>query len=51
MYRDLQQGLPIEADQIIGDLLARAQRAGLVTPLIAAAYAHLAVYQNRLKTA
>ncbi len=26
MYRDLQKGGPIEADQIIGDLLARAER-------------------------
>jgi 2-dehydropantoate 2-reductase len=48
MYRDLQQGLPVEADQIIGDLLARGQKAGVPTPLIAAAYAHLAVYQARL---
>ncbi len=49
MYRDMQQGLPVEADQIIGDLLVRAQKAGLATPLIAAAYANLVVYQNRVK--
>ncbi len=47
MYRDLQQGSPIEADQIIGDLLARAQRAEAPTPLLAAAYTHLSIYQRR----
>ncbi len=48
MYRDLQNGNPIEADQIIGDLLIRARQAGVATPLLAAAYASLCVYQNRL---
>jgi 2-dehydropantoate 2-reductase len=48
MYRDLQQNRPIEAEQIIGDLLARGRKAGVATPLIAAAYTHLAVYQNRI---
>lgn len=51
MYRDLEQGHPIEADQIVGDLLARAARAGIATPLLAASYANLSVYQNRLKAA
>jgi 2-dehydropantoate 2-reductase len=49
MYRDLQQGSPIEADQIIGDLLARGRRAGIATPLVAAAYANLAIYQARAR--
>lgn len=48
MYRDLQQGSPIEADQIIGDLLARGGTAGIATPLLATAYAHLSVYQRRI---
>ena len=48
MYRDLQKGAPIEADQIVGDLLARAQKANVATQLLATAYAHLCVYQNRL---
>jgi 2-dehydropantoate 2-reductase len=48
MFRDLQQGSPIEADQIIGDLLARGAEAGIATPLLAVAYAHLSVYQRRL---
>jgi 2-dehydropantoate 2-reductase len=48
MYRDLQKGGKIEADQIVGDLLLRGQKAGLSTPLLAAAYTNLSVYQNRL---
>jgi 2-dehydropantoate 2-reductase len=48
MYRDLQQNLPVEAEQIIGDLLARARAAGVATPLIAATYTQLGVYQARL---
>jgi 2-dehydropantoate 2-reductase len=48
MYRDLQQGAPIEADQIIGDLLVRGRAAGIDTPLLALAATHLAVYQRRL---
>ncbi len=48
MYRDLQNGAPIEADRIIGDLLARARQANVPAPLLAAAYTHLAIYQNRL---
>jgi 2-dehydropantoate 2-reductase len=51
LYRDLQEGNPIEADQILGDLLKRGAKAGLHTPLLSAAYAHLCVYQNRLAAA
>jgi 2-dehydropantoate 2-reductase len=49
MFRDLQRGARIEADHIVGDLLARGRRAGVATPLLGAAYTHLSVYQNRLK--
>ena len=48
MYRDLTAGNAVEADQIVGDLLDRGRKAGLDTPLLAAAYTHLCVYQNRL---
>jgi len=48
MYRDLESGSRVEADQIIGDLLARASTAGVGTPLLTATYAHLSVYQNQL---
>lgn len=45
MYRDLHRGAPVEADEILGDLLARAEAAGLDTPLLLAAAAHLETYQ------
>lgn len=48
MYRDLTQGYEIEADQVIGDLLVRGARSGVVTPLLNAVYVNLQVYlQNR----
>jgi 2-dehydropantoate 2-reductase len=40
-------GNDVEADQIIGDLLARARGFGLPTPLLATSYAQLKVYQAR----
>jgi 2-dehydropantoate 2-reductase len=51
MYRDLQQGSPVEAEQILGDLLIRGQRASIDTPLLAAAYSYLCVYQARRRAA
>jgi 2-dehydropantoate 2-reductase len=48
MYRDLVKGGPVEADQILGDLLARGRRLGVPAPLVATAFAHLSVYQNRV---
>jgi 2-dehydropantoate 2-reductase len=44
MYRDLQKGAPVEADQILGDLLARGDAHGVETPLVRAAYVQLSVY-------
>lgn len=44
MYRDLTQGFNIEADQVIGDLLLRAKRTGLATPLLNAVDVNLQVY-------
>src|SRR5580658_6820576 len=51
LYRNRQAGNPVEADQILGDLLQRGTKAGLRSPLISAAYTHLCVYQNRLAAA
>ena len=48
MYRDLQRGVPIEADQIIGDLVERARLGGIDAPLLATIYTHLCVYQRRV---
>jgi 2-dehydropantoate 2-reductase len=47
MYRDLQKGNPVEVDQILGDLLARARGFGVATPLLATAFAALRVYHQR----
>ena len=51
MYRDLQAGNAVEAEQIVGDLLARGKKAGLDLPLLGAAFTNLMVYQNRLSAA
>lgn len=48
MRRDLESGGRIEADHIVGDMLRRAETAGLAVPLLKAAYCHLQCYQNRL---
>jgi 2-dehydropantoate 2-reductase len=48
MYRDLQKGSPVEVEQILGDLLARGQNAGVSAPLLAAAVANLSIYQARV---
>jgi 2-dehydropantoate 2-reductase len=46
MYRDLQKGAAVEADQILGDLLARGDAHGVDAPLVRAAYVQLTVYAN-----
>jgi 2-dehydropantoate 2-reductase len=48
MYRDLQANAPVEAEQIVGDMLVRAGRHGLATPLLRAAFTQLSVYQASL---
>jgi 2-dehydropantoate 2-reductase len=48
MYRDLQRQRSVEVDHILGDLLARARQLGVPAPRLAAAFAHLRVYQQRL---
>jgi len=49
MYRDMMRGAPVEAEHILGDLLARAAAHGVRAPLLTAAYAQLCVYQNNRK--
>jgi 2-dehydropantoate 2-reductase len=46
MYRDLQQGRPVEVDQILGDLLTRARAHGVPAPLLTAAFINLSIYQS-----
>lgn len=48
MYRDLVAGRPIEAEQIVGDLLTRAGKKGINAPLLRMAYASLQIYQSTL---
>jgi 2-dehydropantoate 2-reductase len=50
MLRDLEAGLPIEADQIVGDLLrmrSAAHGSGRGPSLLATAYTHLKSYETR----
>jgi 2-dehydropantoate 2-reductase len=49
MYRDLLNGLPVEADHIIGDLIARGASLGVSAPLLQAAYVQLSIYQRGLE--
>jgi 2-dehydropantoate 2-reductase len=44
MLRDIQGGKPIEADHIVGDMLARARTAGRPATMLRVAYAHLQAY-------
>ena len=48
MYRDLRNGAPVEADQILGDFIERGSARGVTTPLLKAAFVNLRVYQDRL---
>ncbi len=50
MYRDMSKGSPVEADQILGDLIERGRSFGVSTPLIEAAFISLHIYQARLPT-
>jgi 2-dehydropantoate 2-reductase len=49
MLRDLESGAPIEAHQILGDLLDHAHRDGLATPLLNIAHVHVRCYEERRK--
>ena len=44
MLHDLEKGGMVEADHIVGDMIARAKKAGIATPNLRLAYAHLQVY-------
>jgi len=46
MMRDLEQGGPVEADHVVGDLIARAAPDAAL-PLLRIAYAHLKAYEHR----
>jgi 2-dehydropantoate 2-reductase len=45
MFRDVKAGFPVEADHIIGDLVARADAAKIPVPKLRTAYTHLKAYE------
>ena len=45
MLRDLEAGQRVEAAHIVGDMLHRAQAAGIAAPLLGAAWCHLQAYE------
>jgi 2-dehydropantoate 2-reductase len=45
MYRNLNAGLPVEVDTIIGDLIDRGRAVGVSSPLLQAAFVNLRIYQ------
>lgn len=47
MFRDIKAGLPIEADHVIGDLIARADAAKVPVPKLRIAYTHLKAYEKQ----
>ena len=49
MLRDLESGQQVEAEQIIGDMLARVRETGRNAPWLMAANVHLQVYQQSLQ--
>lgn len=46
MFRDVKAGAAVEADHVIGDLVARADAAKVPVPKLRAAYTHLKVYEK-----
>lgn len=48
MLRDIRANARIEADQIIGDLIRRAEAAALAVPLLRVVYTHLKAYESQL---
>lgn len=47
MLRDIERGGPTEGDHVLGDLVARADRLGVETPLLRVARCHVQVYDRR----
>ena len=47
MFRDIQAGLPVEADHVVGDLIARGDAAKVPVPRLRTAYTHLKAYERQ----
>jgi 2-dehydropantoate 2-reductase len=46
MYRDLKKGAPVEHETILGDLVEKGRKHGLITPILQAAFVNLSIYQR-----
>jgi 2-dehydropantoate 2-reductase len=46
MFRDIRAGQPVEADHVVGDLIARGEARGVATPRLRTAYTHLKAYEK-----
>ena len=47
MFRDIKAGLPVEADHVVGDLIARGDAAKVPVPRLRIAYTHLKAYERQ----
>jgi len=47
MFRDIKAGAPVEADHVIGDLIARGDAAKVPVPRLRTAYTHLKAYETQ----
>jgi 2-dehydropantoate 2-reductase len=47
MFRDIKAGAPVEADHVIGDLIARGEAAKIPMPRLRTAYTHLKAYEKQ----
>jgi 2-dehydropantoate 2-reductase len=47
MFRDIKAGAPVEADHVIGDLVARGDTAKVPVPKLRTAYTHLKAYETQ----
>jgi 2-dehydropantoate 2-reductase len=47
MFRDIKAGAPVEADHIVGDMIARGDAAKVPVPRLRTAYTHLKAYESQ----
>jgi 2-dehydropantoate 2-reductase len=46
MFRDIRVGARVEADHVVGDMIARADAAKIPVPRLRTAYTHLKAYEK-----
>jgi 2-dehydropantoate 2-reductase len=47
MFRDIKAGARVEADHVVGDMIARAEAAKIPVPKLRVAYTHLKAYEKQ----